>query len=200
MNIDWKRYVRAGAEVVAVIIITVMCTKSCSNEDKVKDAERARKELENANKLIDCMGRENVALHDSVAMWRDSTEFYKKGLDECRNAKKRPAAVKPAARPAKQKSKTVQSPAPVAPKPVEATTVINNTKVNVKDDAKNNNNIVVQNVVPNGNDTEITLGAGATNEGNIVVNNGGWCRIMCLCYPYVSGCCKRRTNFEICFR
>ena len=57
--------------------------------------------------------------------------------------------------------------------PVAAKDDINVTKIKMDADTRNNENIVVQNGKTSGSHTEITLGNGAVNDGNIIVNNGG---------------------------
>ncbi len=179
---NWKRAVYFGVPVILIVAISVLGTKSCSDNKVGKEIENARKEIVNARTVIKVldgknrelrdtidMYRDSVSmLQDSVDMWRDSTDFYKKGLSDCQKSKKKPNPTKPVTvRP------VPVSPKPVSPKPVQRPSDGNVTKINMEDASRNNKNIIVQNEGSNGNDTNITLGNGAVNDGNIVVNNGG---------------------------
>lgn len=171
---NWKRFARVGAEVIGAVAIVVLCVKACQDgniRDEVKDVQA---KVADARAAVNEMNEQNQALRDSVVMWADSVAFYKQGLKKCEEGKKRAPARRPDA-------------APVRPaRPVVRDTVIvkvddnkpanvnwHNTRINMNDNTRNNENIIVQNGTQNASMTEITLGNSAVNDGNIVVNNGG---------------------------
>lgn len=180
---NWKRIITASAGVVVVIAISVLCTKACSESRNSDSINAARDQIANARKAIKEVGDTNKVLRDSVAMWRDSVEFYKKGLEDCEGRKSAKApkndSPKPVARPVNPSKPRVQ-PKP-QPQPRDTVYVVckdaikgHVTDIDLNADARNNQNIIVQNAAPiASSDTKITLGEGATNNGNIVVNNGG---------------------------
>ena len=96
-----------------------------------------------------------IVLNDSIAVLNDSLDLVQGQLDDCRKGKRKPT--------------------PTRPTPVKPTEPHNGnrTRIDMRDNSINNEQIVVQNDGGNGNDTEITLGNGTTNNGQIVVNNGG---------------------------
>ena len=112
----------------------------------------ARKALIQADSII--------VLNDSIAVLNDSLDLVQGQLDDCRKGKRNPTPARPT---------------PTRPTPVKPTEPHNGnrTRIDMRDNSINNEQIVVQNDGGNGNDTEITLGNGTTNNGQIVVNNGG---------------------------
>lgn len=181
---NWKRIICAGGGVICAIAIAIVCTKSCSDRKYANAVDDARTEIKKAREVITELDAKNNALRDSVQVWRDSTDFYKNGLKDCQNSKKTaPAPVRPATSRPTTPAKPV---VPAKPKAQPADTLFivcedvvnpqnrgNTTTINMEDNSKNNKNIIVQNGTQNISDTEITLGTGAVNDGNIIVNNGG---------------------------
>lgn len=171
---NWDRIISASAGVLATAAISVLIVKSCSEEHESNSIDEVRSEIADARKVIKEVGDTNKSLRDSVAMWRDSVDFYKKGLADCEKGKA-----------AKETQKRTEPARPVVPtKPQTKDTVYvvgvkgsHDTNINLNDNARNGQNIVVQNAVNTGSKTQITLGNGATNSGNIVVNNGGSVKI-----------------------
>lgn len=176
---NWKRIISASAGVLVCVAVVAFSVKACSD---LRDSDRidsVRDEINSAREAIREVGEKNKELRDSVAMWRDSVDFYKKGLKDCEESKKQPVAKK---NPVK---KPVRTPKTTPCKDNDTIVVVyevvrpqdnkgaNNSKIHLEENARNNKNIIVQNAQQNGSDTEIILGEGAVNDGNIVVNNGG---------------------------
>lgn len=179
---NWKRIAGASAAVVAAVAV-VFFVKSC-NDQRVSDAVvDAHAKLAEAKELIAKTAKQMDSLQNAANTYRDSADFYKRGLDECEKSKqktnpgrrtpeRKPVVTKPVATKPVVKHDTVYV---VATDPVKQNSADNGsfTSIRMQDDARNNQNIVVQNGKSQGNDTEIILGNGAVNDGNIVVNNGG---------------------------
>lgn len=172
---NWKRIFAVGTPIVVAAVAVVFVAKSCSNTgNSVSNSNDAiLKEIVDAKALIESVGKQNRALRDSVAfykdqagMWRDSTDFYKEGLHDCEESKKSRKIVNP----------VNPSPKPVVkPKPVPRKDIENapETNINISKDSENNRNIVVNNKEQGTAKTEISLSEGSVNNGNILVNNGG---------------------------
>ena len=172
---NWKRIFAVGTPIVVAAVAVVFVAKSCSNTgNSVSNSNDAiLKEIVDAKALIESVGKQNRALRDSVAfykdqagMWRDSTDFYKEGLHDCEESKKSRKIVNP----------VNPSPKPVVkPKPIPRKDIENapETNINISKDSENNRNIVVNNKEQGTAKTEISLSEGSVNNGNILVNNGG---------------------------
>ena len=140
---NWKRIFAVGTPIVVAAVAVVFVAKSCSNTgNSVSNSNDAiLKEIVDAKGLIESVGKQNRALRDSVAfykdqagMWRDSTDFYKEGLHDCEESKKSRKIVNP----------VNPSPKPVVkPKPVPRKDIENapETNINISKDSENNRNI-----------------------------------------------------------
>ena len=183
---NWKRIINVGVGVIGVVAISVLCTKACSDYRESEEINSVRETISDAQDAIKKVGERNKALQDSVAMWRDSVEFYKKGLEDC---EKRKPVKKPEGRSEPVKPVVPSRPQPKPqpkpqPQPRDTVYIVcagvkggHETDIDLHENARNNNNIIVQNALPAGSNTKISLGDGATNNGNIVVNNGGSVKI-----------------------
>lgn len=183
IKMNWNKAISYGAGAIAVISFSIVCIKSCSDGKDVENLKKVNETIRSANetikksrKLIHFLDEENKALRDSVIMWRDSTEiyrdstaFYKDAWQDCEKDKRcirktKPVKTKPAPVPT---TKPVRQPEP------EKENNYNGTKIDLRDSSRNSSNIIVRNNESSNNNTEIILGSGAVNEGNIIVNNGG---------------------------
>lgn len=176
-QMNWKRIITVSAGTLAVIAISVLCTKACSEMKETEAIAVARDEIARAREAIENVDKENKALRDSIAMWRDSTVFYKEGLEDCEKSKKQPAET-----PVRKQEPVRRPAAPAKPRVQPRDTVyvvceeVNRghvTTIDLKNNSRNEDNILVQNAAKNSSNTKITLGEGSVNNGNIVVNNGG---------------------------
>ncbi len=177
IQMNWKRIITVSACTLAVVAISVLCTKACSEMKETESIAVARDEIARAREAIENVGNENKALRDSIAMWRDSTAFYKEGLEDCEKSKKQPCET-----PARKQEPVKRPVAPAKPRvqPKDTVYVICDgtnrghvTTIDLKNNSRNEDNIVVQNAAKNSSNTKITLGEGSVNNGNIIVNNGG---------------------------
>lgn len=166
-----QNLVNIGVGTVLSVAIIVIGAKSCATQKNIDSIKEARSSIKEAEKKIEDVKACNDLLRDSVHMWQDSTEFYKSGLKECENAKKNSdKVVKPAAGLSKQSGKIVLFSGKGLGEPE---TDKNVTKINLKPRSSNSSNVFVQNDSKKFNNTEIVLGEGVVNSGNIVVSNGG---------------------------
>lgn len=170
---NWKKVLTVGSPIVIAVVITALITKSCSgtSNSEAESYDAILKEIVDAKGLIESVGKQNRALRDSVAfykdqagMWRDSTDFYKDGLRDCEKSKK--------------STRRKVNPVTPAPKPVvkPRQDVRNDlgTTITLSKESENVGNILVNNEKGNAvSKTEISLREGSVNSGNILVNNGG---------------------------
>lgn len=180
-----KVLIHTGAGIAAAILIAFAITQ-CSSKNSERAARAqdqaaannkmeqvnqnlidARNTLERATGMLDSLATVNavqadsiIVLNDSIAVLNDSLSNVNQRLQDCRNGKRRqgngtrPTAPRPVVKPA----------------PVNAG---NTTTINLNTNSQNNGAITVANDGANVNNTNITLGEGAVNEGTIIVNNGG---------------------------
>lgn len=176
MALNKKVLIHTGAGIAAVILLAfgiTQCSQKRSEREAKDDALRqiesnkqemveTTKTLQRAAGTLDSLITVNatqadsiIVLNDSIAVLNDSLDLVQGQLDDCRKGKRKPT--------------------PTRPTPVKLTNPHNGnrTRIDMRDNSINNEQIVVQNDGGNGNDTEITLGNGTTNNGQIVVNNGG---------------------------
>lgn len=181
MALNKKVLIHTGAGIAAVILLAfgiTQCSQKRSereaNDSAMRKIESNRQEMQAANEtlkratcVLDSLMDANliqadsiIVLNDSIAVLNDSLDLVQGQLDDCRKGKRNPTPTRPT---------------PTRPTPVKPTNPHNGnrTRIDMRDNSINNEQIVVQNDGGNGNDTEITLGNGTTNNGQIVVNNGG---------------------------
>lgn len=176
LNMNWKRFINASVITIGTAAVIFLCVRTCQDgniRDEIRDTHA---QIQDAQKAINDARNENQALRDSIAMWRDSTDAMTKKWQDCEKSKRKPAPTRPApTRPAAPSAgrKPDVKPVVTTTAPVAAKDDINVTKIKMDADTRNNENIVVQNGKTSGSHTEITLGNGAVNDGNIIVNNGG---------------------------
>lgn len=175
LNMNWKRFINASVITIGTAAVIFLCVRTCQDgniRDEIRDTHA---QIQDAQKAINDARNENQALRDSIAMWRDSTDAMTKKWQDCEKSKRKPAPTRPApARPAPSAGRKPDvKPVVTTTAPVAAKDDINVTKIKMDADTRNNENIVVQNGKTSGSHTEITLGNGAVNDGNIIVNNGG---------------------------
>ncbi len=161
---NWKRIIGASTGILVIVAGAFLFTKGCSQDVSEQNNDDVLKEIIEAKNLVKEVGAKNRALRDSVEMWRDSTDFYKKGLKDCQDSKKGNKKVTPT--PARQNPVKNK----ITPQPVNSGK--NATDINLVDGSKNNKNIIVHNESQNNSETSITLDH-SVNDGNIIVNNGG---------------------------
>ena len=163
---NWKRIIGASAIVIGGVAVILLGVRSCQESNVTESIEETRNTIKEARETMEQVSKQNDALRDSVAMWRDSTEFYKRGLEDCENSKRKQSI---------NKKKTVVTPRRDVVVIRDQDCPDNENGINIKlhDNARNNQNIVVQNECEKVAGAEIVLGNGAVNDGNIIVNNGG---------------------------
>ena len=177
---NWKRFINASVITIGTAAVILLCVRTCQDENIRDEIRDTHAQIQDAQKAINDARNENKALRDSIAMWRDSTDAMTKKWQDCEKSKRKPAPTRPAptrpapARPAPSADRKPDvKPVVTTTAPVAAKDDINVTKIKMDADTRNNENIVVQNGKTSGSHTEITLGNGAVNDGNIIVNNGG---------------------------
>lgn len=172
---NWKRVIGVSAGVIGAIAV-IFCVKECRDNRVTEQVQDARNTINEAITQIDAVRKQNDSLRNETAKWQDSVDFYKKNLADCEKSKQ-----KTQHKPVNDKPGRVNKPA------VEKDTVwivketvrgngsdnTHTTTIRMEQNTRNNENIVVQNEKEAGSDTEIVLGQGAVNDGNIIVNNGG---------------------------
>ena len=180
LNMNWKRFINASVITIGTAAVIFLCVRTCQDENIRDEIRDTHAQIQDAQKAINDARNENKALRDSIAMWRDSTDAMTKKWQDCEKSKRKPAPTRPAptrpapARPAPSADRKPDvKPVVTTTAPVAAKDDINVTKIKMDADTRNNENIVVQNGKTSGSHTEITLGNGAVNDGNIIVNNGG---------------------------
>ena len=169
---NWKRILAIGGTTVVGVIAVICLARSCNGNGGNQDIDlnEVHNTLVGVRNVIDSVKVENKNLRDSLGMYRDSTAFYKQGLEDCENSKKK--------QPVKSKKRNVAPAVKRAPRDTvfvvcEEGNNRNNTTINLQPQSRNNKNIIVGNSNDCAGVTNITLGNGAVNDGNIVVNNGG---------------------------